>query len=94
MRLTTLISCTAMIALAMMTSIASAQTRIEVSYDSNFSQTGTGFAPLGGVFHDGSFGSFTPGTPASAGLEALAEGGNPAMYLLSLIHISEPTRPY
>ena len=81
MRLTTLISCTAMIALAMMTSIASAQTRIEVSYDSNFSQTGTGFAPLGGVFHDGSFGSFTPGRPASAGLEALAEGGNPAMYL-------------
>ena len=81
MRLTTLISYTAMIALVMMTNVASAQTRIEVSYESNFAQTGTGFAPLGAVFHDGSFGSFTPGTAASAGLEALAEGGNPSMYL-------------
>ena len=81
MRLTTLISYTAMIALLMMTNVTSAQTRIEVSYDSNFTQTGTGFAPLGAVFHDGSFSSFTPGTAASAGLEALAEGGNPSMYL-------------
>ena len=80
MRLATQIN-TAMIVMAMMSSIASAQTRIEVSYESNFSETGTGFAPLGAVFHDGSFGSFTPGTAASAGLEALAEGGNPATYL-------------
>ena len=64
-----------------LTVVSSTQTRIEVSYDSNFAATGTGFAPLGAVFHDGSFGSFTPGTAASAGLEALAEGGNPATYL-------------
>ena len=81
MRFTTRMHLASMIALALMTSTASAQTRIEVSYESNFLQTGTGFAPLGAVFHDGSFGSFTPGAPASAGLEALAEGGNPAMYL-------------
>ena len=57
------------------------QTQIRVDYTANFSETGTGFAPLGGVFHDGSFSPFTPGTMASDGLEALAEGGNPMMFL-------------
>ena len=57
------------------------QTEIQIDYTVNFGQTGAGFAPLGGVFHDGSFSAFTPNTMASDGLEALAEIGNPAMFL-------------
>jgi len=78
-----------MVALGLMSNMASAQqTRIEVIFDSNFAETGTGFAPLGGVFHDGSFSSFTPGTFASDGLEALAEGGNPDMFLAEALATS------
>ena len=58
------------------------QTTIRVDYTVDFDANGTGFAPLGGVFHDGSsFSAFTPGTMASPGLEALAEGGNPSLFL-------------
>lgn len=60
---------------------AFSQTQIRVDYEVNFGETGAGFAPLGGVFHDGSFNSFASGTMASDGLEALAEGGNPALFL-------------
>ena len=64
---------------------ASAQTtRIRVEFESNFASTGTGFAPLGGVFHDGSFSTFTPGVTNLAqtdGLAVLAEGGNPDTFL-------------
>ena len=64
---------------------ASAQTtRIRVEFESNFATTGTGFAPLGGVFHDGSFSTFTPGVTdldQSDGLALLAEGGNPDTFL-------------
>ena len=61
--------------------VASAQTSIRVDFEVNFAQTGTGFAPLAGVFHDGSFSTFTPGTMASDGLESLAEIGNPSAFL-------------
>ena len=62
--------------------VAQAQlTEIQVTFDVNFATTGTGFAPLAGVFHDGSFSSFTPGTMASPGLESLAEIGNPSAFL-------------
>lgn len=71
----------ALMALLTLSMAVSAQTEIRVDYEVNFDATGTGFAPLGGVFHDGSFSSFTPGTMASNGLEALAEGGNPMMFL-------------
>jgi len=77
-KLSTILSLVATLTLA---TVASATTLIRVDYDVNFSETGTGFAPLGGVFHDGSFSSFTPGTMASDGLEALAEGGNPSQFL-------------
>ena len=63
------------------TAVVHAQTSIRVDFASNFGETGTGFAPLAGVFHDGSFSPFTPGTMASDGLEALAEIGNPAQFL-------------
>ena len=58
-------------------------TRIRVEYEANFEATGTGFAPLGVVFHDGSFSTFDSSTPLSqtAGLALLAEGGNPATFL-------------
>lgn len=75
---TLLLTSIATLALA---TVTSAQTTIQVDFDVNFAQTGTGFAPLAGVFHDGSFNSFTPGTMASAGLEALAEIGNPSAFL-------------
>ncbi len=71
----------ALIALLTLSMAATAQTEIRVDYEVNFGATGAGFAPLGGVFHDGSFSSFTPGTMASDGLEALAEGGNPMLFL-------------
>ena len=62
-------------------SFAFAQTQIRVDYTANFAETGTGFAPLAGVFHDGSYSAFAPGTMASPGLEALAEIGNPSQFL-------------
>jgi len=68
-------------ALVCVPSIALSQTQIQVDYTVNFGETGAGFAPLGGVFHDGSFSAFTPNTMASDGLEALAEGGNPSQFL-------------
>ena len=61
--------------------VASAQTSIMVNFEANHGATGTGFAPLAGVFHDGSYSAFTPGTMASPGLESLAEIGNPAAFL-------------
>ncbi len=70
-----------LIAVLGVTAVVSAQTSIRVDYDVNFANTGTGFAPLAGVFHDGGFRSFAPGTMASDGLEALAEIGNPMQFL-------------
>ncbi len=78
MKTRTLLTSVALLALA---TVASAQTQIRVEYEVNFGVTGTGFAPLGGIFHDGSFSTFTPGTMASDGLESLAEIGNPAAFL-------------
>lgn len=61
----------------------SSRTRILVQFESNFPNTGTGFAPLGVVFHDGSFNTFGSNTRLAqgAGLTLLAEGGNPATFL-------------
>ena len=61
----------------------SRRTRILVEFESNFPVTGTGFAPLGVVFHDGSFNTFGSQTRLAqgAGLTLLAEGGNPATFL-------------
>ena len=69
--------------LASLTATSHAQTRIRVEFESNFSSTGTGFAPLGAVFHDGSFQTFDTNTQLSQsdGLALLAEGGNPATFL-------------
>jgi len=72
---------TSLVALTLATVAQAQLTEIRVDFDVNFAQTGTGFAPLAGVFHDGSFSSFTPGTMASPGLESLAEIGNPAAFL-------------
>ena len=69
------------IAMLSLATVASASTPIRVDYEVNHSATGTGLAPLAGVFHDGSFSSFTSGTMASDGLEALAETGNPSPFL-------------
>ena len=62
------------------TTAASNAAVIRVEFTSTAS---AGFAPLAGVFHDGSVGSFNSGA-ASAGLEALAEGGNPASFLAEI----------
>ena len=82
---TTAVAAFAMFAVATFGTEASAQsTRIRVEFESNFASTGTGFAPLGAVFHDGSFSTFTPGVTNLAqtdGLAQLAEGGNPATFL-------------
>jgi len=61
----------------------SARTQILVQFESNFPATGTGFAPLGVVFHDGSFSTFGSQTQLAqgSGLALLAEGGNPATFL-------------
>ena len=69
--------------LASLTATSQAQTRIRVEFESNFGSTGTGFAPLGAVFHDGSFQTFDTNTQLSQsdGLALLAEGGNPATFL-------------
>ena len=61
--------------------VVHAQTNIRVDFEVNFDETGTGFAPLAGVFHDGSYSAFTPGEDASLGLESLAEIGNPSEFL-------------
>ena len=89
--------------LASLTATSHAQTRIRVEFESNFSSTGTGFAPLGAVFHDGSFQTFDTNTQLlqSDGLALLAEGGNPATFLaeaaaVSYTHLRAPrdrTRP-
>lgn len=60
------------------TGSASGETMIKVQFES---KGPTGNAPVAGVFHDGSFGNFATGSAASAGLETLAEVGNPALYL-------------
>lgn len=61
----------------------SRNTQILVEFETNFPVTGTGFAPLGVVFHDGSFNTFVSQTQLAqgSGLAALAEGGNPATFL-------------
>ena len=73
-----------MAVMASMSATSHAQsTRIMVEFEVNFAETGTGFAPLASVFHDGSFNTFDMATQLSqdAGLTALAEGGNPAAFL-------------
>ncbi len=71
-------------AFASLSTVSQAQTtRIRVDFETNFPTTGTGFAPLAGVFHDGSFNTFDMATQLSQteGLTLLAEGGNPAAFL-------------
>lgn len=84
MRFKTLFSLSIIMAvLASISSISHAQTRIRVEFETNFPTTGTGFAPLGGVFHDGSFRSFDMDVQLAQtdGLALLAEGGNPDTFL-------------
>lgn len=54
---------------------ASAMT-IEVSITNHSATGGLFLTPLLAIFHDGSFDTFDTGTAASAGVEALAEGGD------------------
>lgn len=84
MRFKTLFSLSLIVAvLALTSSMSDAQTRIRVEFETNFPETGTGFAPLGGVFHDGSFRTFDSSVQLAQtdGLALLAEGGNPATFL-------------
>ena len=66
--------------LAAMTGAASATTTVLVEYTGSAAVSN---APVAGVFHDGSFNSFMTGSTASAGIETLAEVGNPMPYLSS-----------
>ncbi len=50
---------------------------LQISITNNSSVGGLTLTPLYGAFHDGTFDTFDVGSVASAGLEALAEDGNP-----------------
>ena len=68
-------------ALSLSAAAASAATMIRV----DFRATGpVAFAPVAGVFHNGSFNHFDAGSTASAGLEILAEVGNPGPLLATV----------
>jgi hypothetical protein len=56
---------------------------IEVSITNLAPNNGTYLTPVFLGAHDGSFGLFTPGLPASAGLERIAEDGGPQTLLLN-----------
>ena len=56
-------------------SMASAYS-LQISVTNNSSVGGLTLTPVYGAFHDGTFDTFDVGSPASAGLEALAEDGN------------------
>lgn len=63
----------------LLSTAATAQTRILVELNGT---APTAFAPVGAVFHDGSFNNFSIGDNVSGtGLETLAEVGSPAGYL-------------
>jgi len=72
----------AVLGCAVFASSATAQTtRLRVDFTPT---SPTGFSPLSGVFHDGSFDSFTSGADLSgSGLELLAETGDNSQYLAS-----------
>lgn len=57
---------------------AASATTVQVSITNLQGPDGAYLTPLLGVFHDGSYRGFTPGTQASASLQTLAETGNPA----------------
>lgn len=65
----------AALATGLLAGAASAMT-IEVSITNHSATGGLFLTPLLAVFHDGSFDTFDTGSAASAGVEALAEGGD------------------
>ena len=85
MRFNTLFSLSLFVAILVSTVSTShgQTTRIRVDFETNFPSTGTGFAPLGAVFHDGSFQTFDMNVQLDQndGLALLAEGGNPDTFL-------------
>lgn len=54
-----------------------AAVQLEISFTNHSGAGGLYLTPLLAVFHDGNYRSFVENEPASAGLEALAEDGNP-----------------
>jgi len=62
------------IALAVMATAAQAAT-LEVSITNESTTDGLFLTPVLSIFHDGSFDAFDEGSAASAGVEAIAEGG-------------------
>ncbi len=61
------------------TSVASAQTAVQIRITALSPMLGTALTPMWLGVHDGTFRIFTAGDAASAGLEALAEDGNTAV---------------
>jgi hypothetical protein len=68
-------SLAAVVMLAAAVSVAHAA-QVKVSVTNNAPSGGTYLTPAWVGFHDGTFDTFTAGSPASAGLEAIAEDGN------------------
>ena len=61
------------------TSVASAQTAVQIRVTALSPALGTALTPMWLGVHDGTFRVFTAGEAASAGLEAIAEDGNTAV---------------
>jgi hypothetical protein len=70
---------TAALALASVTSVANAQTAVQIRVTALSPALGTALTPMWLGVHDGTFRVFTAGEAASAGLEAIAEDGNTAI---------------
>ncbi|MEL7239093.1 MAG: spondin domain-containing protein, partial [Planctomycetota bacterium] len=70
------LSASACSAAFLLTSQAALALQVEVTVTSNAPTGGVYLTPLWVGFHDGSFDNFTPGTPASEGLEVIAELGD------------------
>lgn len=66
------------VALGASAAIPAAAATLKISVTNNSGQGGLTLTPLLAMFHNGTFDTFTTGTKASAGLEALAEDGNTA----------------
>ncbi len=67
------------LALVAGTSVADAQTAVQIRVTALSPVLGTALTPMWLGVHDGTFRIFTAGAPASAGLEALAEDGSTAI---------------
>lgn len=84
----TLLPVVALASSASLTSLASAA-NISVSF-TNEGNSGFFLTPLFAATHDGNFDIFSPGSAASAGLEALAEDGNNSV-IATALDVAQPS---